>query len=131
MATSGALQAQLSELRDAGFQHVVLDLRELTFMDSAGVRLIIREDRLARSSGRRFSLVKGAAVQRVLGLCGLSERLDFGDLPPSLVAGGSAATRDARVRRPDLGIAFQIYLAELRQQGRAASRRGRRSPQAI
>jgi hypothetical protein len=54
----------------------VLDLRKLTFMDSAGVRLIINEDRLARSTGGRFSLVRGVgAAQRVLDLCGLSRAL--------------------------------------------------------
>jgi anti-sigma B factor antagonist len=126
LANSGALQAQLSELRHAGFQHVVLDLRALTFMDSAGVRLIVREDRLARSTGRRFSLIKGVgAAQRLLDLCGLSERLDFDEPTPAPVsAGRSASPRRTRVERPDLGVAFQCYLAELRQQGRAPRRPG-------
>lgn len=130
LANSEALEAQLSELRDAGFQHVMLDLRGLTFMDSAGVRLILREDRLARSTGRRFSLIKGVgAAQRVLDLCGLSERLDFGNAPPPVVCSPSASSRGPRLERPELGIGFQVYLAELRQQGRAASRSGRRSPE--
>jgi anti-sigma B factor antagonist len=116
-----ALHAQLSELRGAGVQHVVLDLRELTFMDSAGVRLILDEDRLARSSGRRFSLIKGvAAVQRVLNLCGVSGHLDFGEARPPVRSRG-AARGQARVERSHMGIAFQIYIAELRRQGRAAS----------
>lgn len=77
-ANAGALQAQLDDLHGAGFKHVVLDLRELTFMDSTAIRLILEEDRLARSSGRRLSLIKGSpAVQRVLSICGLSEQLDF------------------------------------------------------
>ena len=119
------LQAQLNELRDAGFQHVVLDLRELTFIDSAGVRLIVNEDRLARSTGGRFSLIKGVgAAQRVLDLCGLSSRLDFGEAAPA--PGGSGSSVRGRVERIGLGIAFQCYLADLRQQGRAAGGRGAR-----
>ncbi len=107
----------------------MLDLRKLTFMDSAGVRLILNEDRLVRSTGRRFSLIKGVgAAQRVLDLCGLSSRLDFGEAAP--VPRGSASSLRVRVERPGLGIAFQCYLADLRQQGRAASGRGARRPQA-
>lgn len=118
LVSARVLQVQLSELRDAGFEHVVLDLRELTFIDSAGVQLIFTEDRLARGAGRRFSLISGiAAVQRVLDLCGLSERLDFGDPVTPPVVSRSAPSRYAHVR-PTMGIAFQSYLAELRQQAR-------------
>lgn len=123
MANAGALQAQLDELRAAGFAHVMLDLRQLTFMDSSGVRLIFREDRRARSAGHRFSLIAGSPeVQRVLTVCGLEERLDFGDpvaqAPPKRVV----SPRPAGAERPGLGLAFQCYLAQLRQQGRATSR---------
>jgi anti-sigma B factor antagonist len=128
VANVAALHAQLSELRGAGCQHVVLDLRELTFMDSAGVRLILDEDRLARGAGRRFSLIRGvAAVQRVLNLCGVSGHLDFGEPRPP-VRSRSAALRHARVERSQMGMAFQIYLAELRRQGRAASGQRTRRP---
>ena len=123
LPNSAALRAQLRELRQAGVQNVVLYLRELTFMDSAGVRLILDEDRLARATGGRFSLIKGVAtVQRVLDLCGLSERLDFGEAPPPPVPTRSAPARRARVEPPAMGIAFQCYLAELRQQGRGPRR---------
>lgn len=123
LANSAALQAQLSELRDAGFQRVVLDLRELTFMDSAGVRLIFDEDRLAREAGQRFSLIKGiAAVQRVLDLCGLCDRLDFREAASPPVSSRSASSGRGRIHRSDLGTAFQCYLAELRQQGRPPRR---------
>ena len=134
MASAGSLQAQLDELRDAGFKHVVLDLRALTFMDSSGVRLILREDRRARSTGRRFSLIRGdPAVQRVLDICGLSETLDYGASQPVPVRARRSPSRQAGLDRPNLGIAFQCYLAELRQQGRTprrASTTGRSRAQA-
>lgn len=84
LANAAALQAQLDDLHDAGFKHVVLDLRELTFMDSAAVRLILKEDRLARSTGRHLSLIEGSpTVQRVLNICGVADQLDFADPPPA------------------------------------------------
>jgi stage II sporulation protein AA (anti-sigma F factor antagonist) len=124
VANVGVLQTQLDDLRDAGFAHVVLDLRKLTFMDSSGVRLILREDRLARSAGRRFSLVEGIpAVQRPLVLCGLLEGLEFGDLGQSAAQpAGRVASRPAAIEHAHRGIALQSYLAELRQQGRSPRR---------
>lgn len=78
MATCPELERHLRELRDAGFDRVVLDLRELTFMDSSGLRAIIREDAAARAEGRTFSLVAGPpAVQRTFEVACVVERLPF------------------------------------------------------
>ncbi|MDP1849261.1 MAG: STAS domain-containing protein [Solirubrobacteraceae bacterium] len=122
VASAASLQAQLDELRVAGFEHVVLDLRELTFMDSSGVRLILGEDRLARSAGRRFSLIAGVpAVQRVLGVCGVSAQLDLDDRFAE-PASGRVVWRHADVDRQRLSIAFQGYVAQLRRQGRSTRR---------
>jgi anti-anti-sigma factor len=123
VANAGVLQARLDKLRSAGIAHVVLDLRELTSMDLAAARMILREDRRARSKGWRFSLIKGIpAAQRVLDLSGVSDRLEFGPPPPPASLIGSARSRHVDLDRPNLGIAFQCYLAELRQEGRAARR---------
>jgi anti-sigma B factor antagonist len=78
VATAGMLEAQLHELRDSGFDCVVLDLRRLTFMDSAGIALIIAEDRRARGNGHDFSLIAGpAAIQRVLDVAGVAGLVRF------------------------------------------------------
>lgn len=78
LATAGGLEAQLHELRDTGFAHVVLDLRELEFLGSSGIRVIVIEHQCARPRGRDFSLIGGSpAVQRALELCGLLEQLTF------------------------------------------------------
>ena len=70
VATVTQVQAQISELRDAGFKRVVLDLRQLTFMDSGGVALILDEDRCALRDGHTFALITGPpVVQRVLDVC--------------------------------------------------------------
>jgi ABC-type transporter Mla MlaB component len=44
------LREQLEELRDAGFQSLVLDLRGVTFIDSGGLHLIVSWNALARES---------------------------------------------------------------------------------
>ncbi len=78
LATSGAVEAKLHELRDAGFRELVLDLRRLTLLDSAAVALIVEEDLWARSNGHGFSLIGGPpAIERVLQSCGLRGRLPF------------------------------------------------------
>jgi anti-anti-sigma factor len=76
LATSEVLERQLHELRRAGFQRVVLDLRELTFIDSSGIRVVLAEHQFAEQAERRFSLIHGPpVVQRALEVCGLLDRL--------------------------------------------------------
>ncbi|HEV2775563.1 MAG TPA: STAS domain-containing protein [Solirubrobacteraceae bacterium] len=78
LATAGLLEKQLHELRSAGFDHVVLDLRELTFMDSSGIRVVVAEHRFAERAGHEFSLISGPpAVQRALEVCGLLSLLNI------------------------------------------------------
>ena len=78
MATVPELEQQLRELEDAGFAQVVLDLRELDFLDSSGIRLIVTSDRFARSNGHDFTLIEGnPAIQRTLRVSGADELLSF------------------------------------------------------
>ena len=72
LATAGLLEHQLHELRSAGFEHVVLDMRALTFIDSSGIRVVVAEHRFAETSEHEFSLISGPpAIQRALEVCGL------------------------------------------------------------
>lgn len=78
VATVGELDDQLQDLRSSGFQNIVLDLRELTFLDSTGIALIVGQHDFARQDQYEFSLIAGPpAVQRTLGICGLLEHLTF------------------------------------------------------
>jgi anti-anti-sigma factor len=78
VATVGALEARLHELREAGVARIVLDLRELAFVSSAGLRLLVVEHERARRDGRDFMLIAGSpAIQRVIEICGLVEHLSF------------------------------------------------------
>jgi stage II sporulation protein AA (anti-sigma F factor antagonist) len=61
--------ASVEELLDAGFGHVVMDIRELTFMDSAGVHMLISARQSAERRRSAVSLVRGPRnVQRILEL---------------------------------------------------------------
>ena len=72
LTTAALLEKQLHELRSAGFERVVLDLRALTFIDSSGIRVVVAEHRFAEQAERRFSVICGPpAVQRALEVCGL------------------------------------------------------------
>jgi len=78
MATVPGVRDALTELHEAGFAHLILDLTAVDFLDSSGLALIAAADRAATDDGRRFSLVLGAAraVRRTLELSGLLGRLD-------------------------------------------------------
>ena len=72
LATADLLENQLHELRSAGFERVVLDLRELTFIDSSGIRVVVAEHGFAERAEYAFSLICGPpAVHRALEVCGL------------------------------------------------------------
>jgi anti-anti-sigma factor len=61
---------------------LVLDLRELEFMDSTGLRLMVLADDRARAEGRRLWLVRGKPdVQRVFEITRMTDRLAFVDDP--------------------------------------------------
>jgi anti-anti-sigma factor len=78
------VEAALGRLRDEGCASLVLDLRGLTFMDSTGLRLVIRWDSAARSDGFAFAIVPGEeVVQRVFKLTGMDQHLTVGDPPPA------------------------------------------------
>ena len=78
LATAEPLWEEISRLRERGFEKLVLDLRGLTFLDSTGLRLLIRAQEAALKDGAGFALVDGEpAVCRVLDITGLREHFDF------------------------------------------------------
>jgi anti-sigma B factor antagonist len=78
------VEAALAELREEGCANLVLDLRGLTFMDSTGLRLVIRWHRVARDEGFQFAIVPGPdVVQRVFRLTGMDAHLTVAEPPPA------------------------------------------------
>ena len=60
-------------------RRIVLDLSDLEFIDSNGIRLILEADARSRSDGR-LELIRGPGpVHRVFELTGIVERLPFAD----------------------------------------------------
>lgn len=78
LSTVAELQEGLEHLLDDGPPLLVLDLREVTFLDSSGLRLLLRLDERQRSNGNRMVLVQGGRrVARVFELTGAGERLEM------------------------------------------------------
>jgi anti-sigma B factor antagonist len=65
---------------------VVLDLRQLTFLDSCGLARLLAARRRARRLGHRLLLVRGsAAVQRLFALTAVDEAFEMvSELPVAL-----------------------------------------------
>ena len=66
---------------------LVIDLRELDFLDSMALRLIMRTHARAKQDGRRLVIVRGTEqIDRVLSLSGLDQHLELVDEPPTATA---------------------------------------------
>jgi anti-sigma B factor antagonist len=80
LATVPVVDEQLSELEAAGFKALILDLRAVSFLDSTGLRMILRWDLRSRAGSFEFRLIAGPpAVQRLFDLTGTTGRIDFVD----------------------------------------------------
>jgi anti-sigma B factor antagonist len=79
VATVGEFDDRLGELhRKNELRRLVLDLRQLTFMDSSGLRLILDWDDRTRRAGTSFAVIPGpSAVQRLFEVTGLLDQLPF------------------------------------------------------
>jgi anti-sigma B factor antagonist len=71
VATVPRLEAEIARLRSQEFATILLDLRQLTFMDSTGLGLLLRLHEEARSDGFRFAIAdREGPVRRLLALTG-------------------------------------------------------------
>ena len=74
LGTVPAVEREVQELRARGVTQVVLDLRELTFIDSSGLSLLLRLDAEARANGFSFAITEGdGPVRRLLQLTDLAD----------------------------------------------------------
>jgi len=80
LSTVGKVDDELQNVEGSGPRVVLLDLSSLTFLDSTGLRCVVRADERARDEGRRLVVVKGPeAVQRVFEITRLQERIELVD----------------------------------------------------
>jgi len=102
----GATTPQLEQMmRRAGLhaRRLVLDLRELSFIDCCGVHAIVNASRRARAAGQRLVLVRGPPqVDRMFVLTKTTATLEIVDLnavEPPVQALLQIAQRDRAARR--------------------------------
>jgi len=63
---------------------VILDLRELEFIDSCGAHLIVAASGRARDAGGRLGVVRGPVqAERIFALVGVDRQLELVDHPPA------------------------------------------------
>ena len=87
LAGAAALEQELARLDAERHDAVVLDLRDVSFMDSSGLRVVAVASRRAGERGRRLALVPGSdQVMRVFEITRMRERLDFVAAPEQVRA---------------------------------------------
>jgi anti-anti-sigma factor len=80
MATVGTLEERFREAHETGFRRLVVDLRELDFMDSTGLTLLTRWTLGAERDGYDFAVIPGSErVRRLFELTGLTSHFTFLD----------------------------------------------------
>jgi anti-sigma B factor antagonist len=80
MATVPILEARLRDVRNSGFRRLIVDLRRLDFIDSSGLRLLLRNHAEASQDGFSFALIAGPpSVQRLFELSNTLDMLTFVD----------------------------------------------------
>jgi anti-anti-sigma factor len=85
LSTSAEVERKIRGEERRNVEVLVLDLRELTFMDSTGLRLIMSAAGRASLGGWRLVLVRGPdPVQRVFRITKLDGELEFVDDPAEL-----------------------------------------------
>jgi anti-anti-sigma factor len=85
IAGAARVEQELERIEQDPPATIVLDLRELAFMDSTGLRVIIAADDRAREQERRLVVVRGSdTVQRIIAMTRLDERLEIVDDPAAV-----------------------------------------------
>lgn len=88
LATAPTLEEALQATEsDADRLPIVLDLRQLSFIDSSGLRVVLAAAKRAEAAGRRLVIIRGAnQVDRVLSVTGSDRHLEVVDEPPTFEA---------------------------------------------
>jgi anti-anti-sigma factor len=85
VASDRQLSETLSQVANGSINSVVIDLRNVTLMDSVGLRWLITAQALSQEEGFRLWIVRGTgAVERTLAATGMSATLPMVDRPPDL-----------------------------------------------
>jgi anti-anti-sigma factor len=86
IASAPELEQTLEQIHPERTKLVIVDLRELEFMDSTGLNTIVRAHRRLAECDCELTLVKGPPqVQRLLDLTGVADRLRLVAEPDELL----------------------------------------------
>jgi anti-sigma B factor antagonist len=114
VATAPGLQAAIDRLCEEGAREIVLDLHELSFIDSSGLRLIFTSGQLCERHGCDFSLARVQPhAQRLFEVAGVGGRLSFRGraLAKRIKRRQASATRTPISRsRPDFEVILDLNL---------------------
>ncbi|MDX6708354.1 MAG: anti-sigma factor antagonist [Solirubrobacteraceae bacterium] len=120
LASAGALERELRRAELSEAKVIAVDLRQLTFIESTGIRLIFQAHRRSSRGSSRMVVVRGTeSVQRRFEICDIRHTLPFVDRLPS---DSSPATRSATSRRVSQA-ALASAVRELRTHPRLATLR--------
>jgi anti-sigma B factor antagonist len=86
LLSSPALQSAVDAVAASDAELMIIDLRELEFMDSSGLHVIVQAQHRMHELGRRFALIRGPEpVQRLFNLTGVADALTVIDSPDELL----------------------------------------------
>ena len=86
-----AIEAALEDASASEADRIIIDLQNLTFIDSSGLQALITGHELCRARGQELRVLPGPEnVQRVFELTGMNEALPFADAAGRETEGGSA-----------------------------------------
>jgi anti-anti-sigma factor len=86
MASAPRLRQAIEDVDLAGLPTLVLDLEQLRFIDSTGLRILLWARELCKENGHEFALTPGSQqVQRLLAVSGAGEHLRIIATPDELL----------------------------------------------
>jgi anti-anti-sigma factor len=76
LASAPLLQAEIESSQISSAVMLVLDLQELKFIDSTGLRVLLAAHQSSRERGQEFAVTRGSPqVQRLLSITGVGEHI--------------------------------------------------------
>jgi anti-anti-sigma factor len=81
LSVIGSVDREMRRAESGDADRIVLDLRELEFLDAAGIRLLLHLNARSKSNGGRLRITRSGfpQVQRVIDLTGAGDVLPFLD----------------------------------------------------
>jgi anti-anti-sigma factor len=80
LTTAADVDREVRRVEQTSAHVVAIDLHDLTFIDSSGIRVMLQAQRRSILGGNRLAIVKGSEpVQRLFDICGVAGTMPFVD----------------------------------------------------